>query len=90
MAKKILKGVGSIAKFAAGGILGNAVVGSLFGKKKKPATTAAAPAERVMPIADDEAVKRAQRLSILQSRGRTGRSSTILTGGSTGSTLGGG
>ena len=87
MAKKILGGIGKVGKFALGGLIGS----QLFGGKKKPAVAAATtPAERVMPIADDEAVKRAQRLSILQGRGRTGRSSTILTGGTTGSTLGGG
>jgi hypothetical protein len=85
MANKILKGVASV--FPLGGL---AVASGLLGGKKKKPAAAATPAERVMPIADDEAVKRAQRLSILQGRGRTGRSSTILTGASSGSTLGGG
>lgn len=66
-------------------------IGSLLlGKKKKPAAAAAPEAtERVMPLPDDEAIKRSRQSSILRQRGRSGRSSTILTGGA-GSTLGGG
>lgn len=75
MAKKIL----NVATFG--------LAGALLGKKKKPAE-AAAPTERVMPLPDDEEVKRARKLSMLRQRGRSGRSSTILTG-SSGSTLGG-
>ena len=60
-----------------------------FGSKKKKTAAAPDPTERVMPLPDDDAVKRARAASILQQRGRSGRSSTILTGGS-GSTLGGG
>lgn len=81
MAKKLFKTVG---KVAIGGLLGS----QLFGKKKKKVAAAPEPTERVMPLPDDEAVKRARMASILQQRGRSGRSSTILTGGS-GSTLGG-
>ena len=77
MAKKLL----NIASFG--------VAGALMGGKKKPKTVAAAPEERVMPLPDDEAIKRARMASMARGRGRTGRTSTILTGGA-GSTLGGG
>ncbi len=97
MAKKLIKGVGSVAGLAIGGIPGlligrgaGDIVGGIFGKKKKdkPAGTTAAATERVMPLPDDEAIKRARMATIARSRGRSGRSSTILTGGA-GSTLGG-
>ena len=69
------------------GIVGSKLVGGLF--KKKPA--AAAPTQAgapVMPIADDEAVMRARKVSMIRQRSRGGRSSTILSQGS--ETLGGG
>jgi len=68
MAKKILK-------FALSPV---AAVAGLFGGKKKAAETApeAAP---VMPLADDEAVRRAKKRSTIGQMGRSGRSSTILT-----------
>lgn len=68
MAKKIL----NIATFGlAGALLGG-------GKKKKPAE-APAPGPVVMPLADDDAVRRAKKASIIKQRGRSGRSSTMLT-----------
>lgn len=73
MARKIL----NAATFGlAGAILGG-------GKKKTPTPT---PAPVVMPLADDEAVRRARRKSIAGRR-RSGRSSTMLSAGS--DTLGG-
>lgn len=76
MAKKLL-----IATFG--------VAGALLGGKKKAAAPAATTPERVMPLADSEQVARARKDSILRQQGRTGRSSTILTGGSPASTFGG-
>ncbi|MBN2130368.1 MAG: hypothetical protein JW741_12770 [Sedimentisphaerales bacterium] len=67
MAKKILN---TLTFGLSGAIIGD-------GKKKKATPAPAAP--RVMPIADDEAVLRARRASILRQRGRRGRSSTMLT-----------
>jgi hypothetical protein len=59
-----------------------------FGKDKKKEEPAATPTpERVMPLADDEAIRRAKSASIIRQTGRSGRASTILT--SPGSTLGG-
>lgn len=75
MAKKILKGVGSI--FPMGGI---GLVSKLIGGKKKPKAAPAEEKATVMPLADDEAVRRAKRRSIIQQRARRGRDSTILTG----------
>lgn len=74
MAKKIL----NLATFG--------LAGQLIGGKKK-AAPAPTPEQRpaVMPLADDEAVRRAKRKSIIQQRARRGRESTILTG----DTLGG-
>lgn len=66
MAKKILK-VASL------GLIGGSLLG---GKKKKAAPVEDGP--KVMPLADDEAVKRAKKQSLLQQMGRGGRSSTIL------------
>ena len=78
MAKKLL----NVATF---GLAGALLKPFGDGKKKEAAP---APAERVMPLPDDEAVQRARKASMLRQRGRSGRSSTILTGGS-GTTLGG-
>jgi len=79
MAKKILTGIGKIAFGTVGAALG-------FGKKKS-GSPQAAPAP-VMPIADDEAVKRARRRSVASQMQRGGRTSTMLTD-SDNSTLGG-
>jgi hypothetical protein len=67
MAKKVL----TVASF---GLLGSKLLG---GKKK------AAPEKGpvVMPLADDEAVKRARRKSIAAQMSRGGRNSTILSDG---------
>lgn len=70
MARKILN-----ATFGLAGLLGKPFGD---GKKKSAAAPAAEPGPRVMPIADDEAVRRARRASILRQRGRSGRSSTML------------
>lgn len=86
MAKKLLKVVGAASGIGYALNLGKTILG---GGKKKPAAAVAAPTERVMPLADDEMVKRAQRASILRQRGTSGRSSTILSG-TPGATLGGG
>jgi hypothetical protein len=75
MARKILN-----ATFGLAGLLGKPF-GS--GKKKKP--EAPAPGPVVMPLADDEAVRRARRRSM--STPRAGRTSTMLTADS--DTLGG-
>jgi len=69
MAKKIL----NIATFGLAGALLKP-----FGKDKKK-TPAPAPSPIVMPLPDDEAVRRAKRASIIKQRGRSGRSSTMLT-----------
>lgn len=82
MAKKILKGVGKLA----GGVVGSVIGGKLLGgKKKKSAAPTGGPI--VMPLPDDEAVKRARKAAIAKQIGRGGRSSTIL---SDGDSLGGG
>lgn len=57
----------------------------LGGKKKKVAPEG----PKVMPLADDEAVRRAKRASLAQQMARGGRSSTILSGDET-ETFGGG
>ncbi len=77
MARKILN-----ATFGLGGLLGKP-----FGSGKKKKAETPAPGPIVMPLADDEAVKRARRKSIIAQRGRSGRSSTMLTPDS--DTLGG-
>jgi hypothetical protein len=76
MADKILK-AGATLLSPIGSILG------LGDKKAAPAAVPApAAAPRVMPLADDEAVKRARKASIVRQQQRGGRASTILTGGS--------
>lgn len=89
MAKKILKVAGIVAApFTGGASLAlTGAAGMLGGKKKKAATPASTPTP-VMPLADDEAVKRARRASIARQMSRGGRSSTILSSGS--DALGGG
>lgn len=79
MSKKIFKGLGKVANLATGGILGAAV--RAVGGKKKP--KAAPTPEPVMPIADDEDVRRARRRSITKQLQRGGRESTILSDSST-------
>jgi hypothetical protein len=76
MANKIVSALGP-AISPLGSILG------IFDKKTPAPTPAPAATPRVMPIADDEAVRAAKRRSIASQRQRGGRSSTILTGGST-------
>ena len=73
-------------------LLRKAVNVSTFGllgkdrKKAKPASTQ----KRVMPIADDEAIRLAERKRIARKRARSGRAATILSGGgSSGSGFGG-
>jgi hypothetical protein len=64
------------------------LAGLLLGKKKKAELAPAAPeAPAIMPVADDEAVLRARKRSIVSQIGRRGRDSTMLT--PPGSTLGG-
>lgn len=71
----------SLMGAAAGAGLGAAASGLIPGKPEgsMPLPTLAAP--KVMPTADDEAVKRAKRRSLAQQLQRRGRSSTILSGG---------
>lgn len=57
-------------------ILNIATLGLLGGSKKKAEPAPVGP--KVMPLADDEAIKRARKASIIQQMGRGGRSSTIL------------
>ena len=77
MSKKIFKGV---AKIAGGTLLGATVSKVIGGKKKAPAQ--ADPRQTVMPMPDDEEVRRARRRSTARQMGRGGRLSTILTEGS--------
>lgn len=77
MSKKIFKGIGKIAKVATMGIVGNTIFDAIKGGKKKKAAPAEA-GPKVMPLADDEAVKRARKISMLQQIGRGGRTSTML------------
>jgi hypothetical protein len=83
MAKKILKGVGKVAKLAIGGLIGS----SLMSKSKKADTPAEPDGPIVMPLADDDKIKAAKRRAIATQMQRGGRSSTLLTGDS--DTLGG-
>lgn len=78
MAKKLIGGVAKIALGTVGTVLG------LGGKKKAAAPT---PGPQIMPLADDEAVKRARRRSVADQMQRGGRTSTMLSGES--DTLGG-
>lgn len=70
MSKQIL----NVATFGLSGLL----LGS--GKKKAAAPAPVAEAPKVMPLPDDEAVRRAKKQSILRQMGRGGRQSTMLTG----------
>lgn len=81
MSKNILRGIGN-ATFGLGGLLGKP-----FGSGKKKKAEAPPPGPIVMPLADDEAVRRARRRGIAGQMGRRGRSSTMLTADS--ETLGG-
>jgi hypothetical protein len=67
-------GVGALAGGLIGSQVGKAVAGG--GKKKEAAVPMAEAAPRVMPLADDEAIRRAKLASM--SRQRAGRSSTML------------
>lgn len=79
MAKKILKAVGIVAApFTGGASLALAGAAGALTSKKKKAAAAPETGPKVMPLADDEAVKRARRLSMLQQMGRGGRTSTML------------
>lgn len=62
-----------MAKKILGG--GAKLLGLGGGKKRKQVETP------TMPAADDEAVKRAKRRSLMKQKGRGGRASTILTDG---------
>jgi hypothetical protein len=79
LAKKILN-------VATLGLIGGSVLKPFGGSKKK--APAPAPETPVMPMADDEAVRRARRAALARQMSRGGRSSTILSSGS--ETLGGG
>lgn len=72
MAKKVFNKALGVASF---GLLGS----KLLGGKKKSAAAKADDGPKVMPLADDEAVMRARRLSIQKQMGRGGRTSTMLT-----------
>ena len=76
MSRKVLN-----ATFGLAGILGKPFGSS----KKKP--VAPAPGPIVMPLPDDEQVRRAKRAAIVRQRGGAGRASTLLTPDS--DTLGG-
>ena len=88
MAKKIIKGVGKIAKGVLGGSLLGGVVGKALFGKKKAGSAAADTGPTTMPLPDDEKIKAARKRAIAAQMQRGGRSSTILTDG-TGGTLGG-
>lgn len=78
MAKKIL----NVATF---GLLG-ALTKPFGTDKPKVAEPVAGP--KVMPLADDEAIKRAKKASILKQMARGGRTSTMLSSDDSGSMLG--
>lgn len=65
----------------------NVSTGGLLGKTAKPVKRK----PRVVPDIDDEAVKMARKRTIVRQQGRSGRASTILSGGtsSSGSGYGG-
>ncbi len=65
----------------------NVSSGGLLAKPKKKAKKTPV---RVMPIADDEAIRLAKRKDAARRRARSGRAATILSGGSSGSGFGGG
>ncbi len=56
------------------------LAGALLGGKKKAADPVAAPPPPAMPTADDNAILRARKRTIVQQLGRKGRDSTNLTG----------
>ncbi len=60
-----------------GGNLAAKGISSLLGGKKKAAVPVADTGPKVMPLADDDAIKRAKTRSIL-SRRQSGRKSTML------------
>lgn len=69
MAKKIFKGIGKLALGTVGMALG-------IGGKKKEKAPEKGPV--VMPISDDEEVRRARKRSIIEQMSRGGRQSTML------------
>jgi len=54
-------------------------IGGILGLKKKKGAATTEVATPVMPVADDEAVRREKRRSLARQLGRRGRRSTILT-----------
>lgn len=84
MAKKIIKGVGKVAKFAIGGLIGSQLFG---GGKKESAEPAETDGPVVMPLADDDKIAAAKKKAIAARLQRGGRQSTILSNDS--DTLGG-
>ena len=99
MSKGILKVVGGVVGAGLGGLIGGPIgaiagagiggsIGNAVGKGPKSAVAPTQAGAPVMPIADDQAVMRARKVSMLKQRSRGGRSSTILSQGS--ETLGGG
>ncbi|QZN96454.1 hypothetical protein [Symbiopectobacterium purcellii] len=59
------------------------IVGSILGTgNSSPNVTVATEPEKEMPTEDMDAVKAARRKSVIAQQQRSGRSSTILTGGS--------
>jgi hypothetical protein len=77
----VASAVGSLASKAVGSLIG--------GKKTAPAPAPVEAGPRVMPLADDGAVRLARRRSLQKQLARGGRTSTMLTGEGTGTTLGG-
>jgi hypothetical protein len=86
--KKELNVAKTILNVATFGLLG--ALTKPFGKDKpKAPVPETGPGPRVMPLADDESVRRAKKASLTKQLARGGRSSTMLTGEPAGTTLGG-
>lgn len=79
MAKGLLKGLGSAAKFAATGLVGGKIIKAITGGSKSK-TPAAVSTERAMPTPDDEAIRNARKRALISRSQASGRTSTILTG----------
>jgi hypothetical protein len=81
MAKKIVKGVGSVISAVASpfGLLGKAAGSLLDGKNEAAAPAPAAAPTATMPLPDDDAAKRARKRATAARLRAGGRSSTILT-----------
>lgn len=77
VASSILGAMGPGTAALVGG-LGSMAANKLMAKKQ---TAAAAPAQPVMPTADDDAVKRAKQRQAAEIQARSGRASTILSDG---------